>query len=117
MLDHWCASSIDYGRNMKLTNFQALSFDCYGTLIDWEAGIGSVLRAWADRHGVVLSTEELLVAYGRQMAGLLDREAIRRLLAEDVPRTLEVSRAAVLLPEGHDLASTGEVTIRLPFKV
>lgn len=63
MLDHWCASSIDYGRNMKLTNFQALSFDCYGTLIDWEAGIGSALRAWADRHGVVLSTEELLVAY------------------------------------------------------
>ncbi|HCL69805.1 MAG TPA: haloacid dehalogenase, partial [Actinobacteria bacterium] len=27
---------MDYGRNMKLTNFQALSFDCYGTLIDWE---------------------------------------------------------------------------------
>ncbi len=48
---------------MKLTDFQALSFDCYGTLIDWEAGIGSVLRAWADRHGVALSTEELLVAY------------------------------------------------------
>ncbi len=24
---------------MKLTDFEALSFDCYGTLIDWEAGI------------------------------------------------------------------------------
>ena len=61
--DRRCASRIDYGRSMKLTDFQALTFDCYGTLIDWEAGIGSVLRAWADRHGVALSTEELLVAY------------------------------------------------------
>ena len=23
-----------------LTSFKALSFDCYGTLIDWEVGIG-----------------------------------------------------------------------------
>ncbi|MDA2987741.1 MAG: haloacid dehalogenase, partial [Actinomycetota bacterium] len=32
---------------MKITDFEALSFDCYGTLIDWEAGIGLVLREWA----------------------------------------------------------------------
>ena len=24
---------------MKLGDFRALTFDCYGTLIDWEAGI------------------------------------------------------------------------------
>ena len=48
---------------MKLTDFDALSFDCYGTLIDWEAGIGTVLRSWADRRGLDLTTEELLVAY------------------------------------------------------
>ena len=29
---------------MQLTDFEALSFDCYGTLIDWEAGIAAVLR-------------------------------------------------------------------------
>ena len=28
---------------MKLADFQALSFDCYGTLIDWEAGLAAVL--------------------------------------------------------------------------
>ena len=27
---------------MDLTKFEALSFDCYGTLIDWEAGIAAV---------------------------------------------------------------------------
>jgi 2-haloacid dehalogenase len=29
---------------VKLSDFEALSFDCYGTLIDWEAGIAAVLR-------------------------------------------------------------------------
>ncbi|TIR54720.1 MAG: haloacid dehalogenase, partial [Mesorhizobium sp.] len=24
---------------MKLTDFKALTFDCYGTLIDWESGM------------------------------------------------------------------------------
>ena len=27
---------------MQLTDFEALSFDCYGTLIDWEAGLSAV---------------------------------------------------------------------------
>ena len=29
---------------MKLTDFKVLTFDCYGTLIDWEAGIFDALR-------------------------------------------------------------------------
>lgn len=29
---------------MSLTEFKALSFDCYGTLIDWETGIHSAFR-------------------------------------------------------------------------
>ena len=32
---------------MQLTDFEALSFDCYGTLIDWEAGLLAVLVPWA----------------------------------------------------------------------
>jgi len=53
---------------VKITDFEALSFDCYGTLIDWEAGIGSVLRDWADRRGLEITTEDLLVAYAGQEA-------------------------------------------------
>jgi hypothetical protein len=30
-------------RQVRLADFDALSFDCYGTLIDWEAGISAVL--------------------------------------------------------------------------
>ena len=32
--------------------FAALSFDCYGTLIDWETGIVEASRPWAMRHGI-----------------------------------------------------------------
>ncbi|HYB88312.1 MAG TPA: haloacid dehalogenase type II [Streptosporangiaceae bacterium] len=48
---------------MKLTDFEALSFDCYGTLIDWEAGLAAVLIPWAREHGVGLTGEQLLAEY------------------------------------------------------
>ena len=48
---------------MKLTDFDALSFDCYGTLIDWEAGIAAVLTPWARERGLSLGIDELLVRY------------------------------------------------------
>ncbi len=48
---------------MNLGDYDALSFDCYGTLIDWETGIASVLVPWAREAGLDLTDEELLVAY------------------------------------------------------
>jgi 2-haloacid dehalogenase len=48
---------------LDLTDYKALSFDCYGTLIDWEAGIAAVLAPWAREQGLDLTDEELLLAY------------------------------------------------------
>ena len=48
---------------MQLTDAEALSFDCYGTLIDWETGISRVLRRWADANGIELTDEELLTSF------------------------------------------------------
>src|SRR5215472_6108174 len=48
---------------MELADFDALSFDCYGTLIDWEAGLAAVLGPWARSRGLDLSDEALLTAY------------------------------------------------------
>lgn len=48
---------------MGLADFDALSFDCYGTLIDWEAGIAPVLARWAGSVGISLDEEALLAAY------------------------------------------------------
>ena len=53
---------------MNLGDYEALSFDCYGTLIDWEAGIAAVLRPWAHSHGLTMSDEELLTAYSSHEA-------------------------------------------------
>lgn len=53
---------------MELTDFAALSFDCYGTLIDWESGIAAVLGPWARSRGLDLDEEALLAAYSRQEA-------------------------------------------------
>ncbi|GCE40055.1 2-haloalkanoic acid dehalogenase [Rhodococcus wratislaviensis] len=48
---------------MNLADYDALSFDCYGTLIDWEAGIAAVLSPWAKEAGLASTDEELLLAY------------------------------------------------------
>jgi 2-haloacid dehalogenase len=53
---------------MNLADYDALSFDCYGTLIDWETGIAAVLAPWAKQAGLELTDEELLVAYAENEA-------------------------------------------------
>jgi|GEM_PF-3621550 len=37
--------------------FEVLTFDCYGTLIDWEAGIYDALRPILIAHGTPLEKE------------------------------------------------------------
>ncbi len=49
---------------MDFTAVQALSFDCYGTLIDWESGILAVVRPWAAEHHLDVDDQTLLAAYG-----------------------------------------------------
>jgi 2-haloalkanoic acid dehalogenase type II len=48
--------------------YDALSFDCYGTLIDWEAGIAAVLGPWGRAAKPELTDEDLLLAYADEEA-------------------------------------------------
>lgn len=50
--------------------FDALTFDCYGTLIDWEAGLLAGLRAYLDPRGVTASADEVLERYATAEAEL-----------------------------------------------
>ena len=50
--------------------FDALTFDCYGTLIDWEAGLLAGLRAFLDPRGVDASDAVLLEGYAATEAEL-----------------------------------------------
>ncbi len=51
---------------MKLGDFDALSFDCYGTLIDWEGGILAAWRRWAAPEGLDASDDAVLECFARE---------------------------------------------------
>jgi len=53
---------------MKLTDFRALTFDCYGTLIDWETGLYTALQPLLKKGGVTLKRDDVLAAFGRHEA-------------------------------------------------
>ncbi|HEV8403654.1 MAG TPA: haloacid dehalogenase type II [Candidatus Limnocylindrales bacterium] len=55
-------SDLDYGR------FEALTFDCYGTLIDWETGIVAALRRVLGDAGTGSDDDELLGAFAASEA-------------------------------------------------
>ena len=50
---------------MRLTDFSALTFDCYGTLIDWETGIFTALQPLLTRVGSRLSRDMVLETFGQ----------------------------------------------------
>jgi 2-haloacid dehalogenase len=53
---------------LKLSNFDAITFDVYGTLIDWEPSIIAFLRRWADQNSVSSTGEDLIMAFDRARA-------------------------------------------------
>lgn len=48
---------MDFGR------FEWLSFDCYGTLVDWESGICTAVGEVLESHGMRRSSAEILALY------------------------------------------------------
>jgi 2-haloacid dehalogenase len=53
-----------------LTIAEVLTFDCYGTLVDWERGLLDALRPVLARHRVDLPDEAVLELYARLEAAL-----------------------------------------------
>ncbi len=48
---------------LTFRSFQAITFDCYGTLIDWESGILKVLRPLLFEHGKPTPDQEILALF------------------------------------------------------
>jgi len=48
---------------MKLSDYKALTFDCYGTLIDWESGMIAGLKPLTDRLLQPLQRNDILQAH------------------------------------------------------
>ncbi len=49
----------------KLADFEALTFDCYGTLIDWESGMIEALRPLTSKATRPLTRDQILEAHAR----------------------------------------------------
>ncbi|GEO14032.1 haloacid dehalogenase type II [Microvirga aerophila] len=53
---------------MRLTDFKVLTFDCYGTLIDWESGMVEALTPLTSKVRRPLTRNEILEAHARHEA-------------------------------------------------
>jgi len=67
----------------SLNDFEALSFDCYGTLIDWETGLLEALAPLLARAATPPTRDEVLEAYA-----LAESEAEEKYPAEPYPQIL-----------------------------
>jgi len=95
---------------MKLTDFEALSFDCYGTLIDWESGLSAVLVPWARERGLTLTAEQLLTEYAGLEAAV-EAEGPTQLYPDVLARSMQLFGATL----GAEV--TGEDAARLASSV
>lgn len=50
---------------MNFEYFEVLSFDCYGTLIDWETGIISALKPLFSKNNIILKNDRILEIYAQ----------------------------------------------------
>src|SRR4249919_3216529 len=50
---------------MKLSQFKALTFDCYGTLIDWESGMAAALKPLTAKVQRPLTRDQIPEAHAR----------------------------------------------------
>jgi 2-haloacid dehalogenase len=71
---------------LDFTRFEILTFDCYGTLIDWEAGILPALHRVFRAHGKQVDDTTLLKLYGdfEQRSELEPFQPYREVLASVV---------------------------------
>ncbi len=74
------------------------------------------VRGWwrLRRYGMPADHNALLMEYGRKMSSAPDRQALGQLLAIELPRAFQVTRAALLLPQGFQLVATEGENLRLP---
>lgn len=61
---------------MDFSRFDTLTFDCYGTIIDWESGLLTALGPLLTRHGVRFDADELLGLFA-QIEARIEGEGFR----------------------------------------
>jgi len=80
-----------HATDRRLSGYRALSFDCYGTLIDWESGILSALQPLLARASATRAPDAALQAFGRHESA--QQSATPSLLYRDVLAAVHASLA------------------------
>src|SRR5579863_7728521 len=63
---------------MRLTDFKALTFDCYGTLIDWETGMMRALGSLVAKCARKPTRDQVLEAHARHESAQQRQTPARR---------------------------------------
>jgi 2-haloalkanoic acid dehalogenase type II len=108
-----------------MSRYEVLTFDCYGTLIDWESGIGEAFERAARADGVTIDRAAVLRAY-HEIEPLVQAERYRTYrevltltaarIAQQLGWSLPAERAAFLaesLPTWPPFSDTNAALQRL----
>lgn len=90
------------GYNLPMTRFDVITFDCYGTLINWEDGIWTAFENVGRQCGWQLSRDGVLSAYS-EVEPVVEGEIFR-----SYHETLTESSKRVLRTFGLDLPAASE---------
>ena len=93
---------------LTFRSFQAITFDCYGTLIDWESGILRVLRPLLFEHGKPVADQEILALFA-ELEPAIQSAGYRpyRFVLEEIVRALgQRFGFSVSIDEAHSLAAS-----------
>ena len=88
--------------------FDVITFDCYGTLIDWEAGIAEAFLQTAAEDGIRLDAQTVLGAYA-SVEPVVEQEGYRRytdVLTETAARVAHMLGWPIAYERATFLAST-----------
>jgi 2-haloacid dehalogenase/putative hydrolase of the HAD superfamily len=91
-----------------MRNYDIITFDCYGTLIDWESGIADAFLRAAREDGIDLRREEVLRAYAL-VEPVVERERFRLyrdVLTETATRVAHALGWALAFERGTFLVSS-----------
>ena len=74
-----------------MTSFDLITFDCYGTLIDWEAGITSAFLSEAAKDGIELRPNQVIEPYAAHESAVESEpyRSYRDVLGETARRVAE----------------------------
>ena len=72
---------------LNFDQYEVLTFDCYGTLIDWETGVLSVLQPFLKSHEVYLTDQKTLELYGGSES---ETEKDRYMIYQDILRGISL---------------------------